>query len=352
MVKRSAILFVSALLMFTLVGAAHAADFKAVPFEFDPDRTNLVAAKWKSGLGCPSNGGVVPAAATSAPPPFSDPGCPTTDARDTRDDGLLLSKAGPTAINASAGATILGVNGITLTEIGYDLRKPDAFTDIKGSHCGAGSPRFNIVTKDGVTHFIGCQSPAPIQTTVGSWIRLRWAPSKAFPPIGPTARVKRIEILLDEGPDTGPDNFGLAVLDNIDINGTLIGRGPTTAEEADQDQGSGGDGDHHFAFSNSASRPETSNVSYQDIPQSVKVQTISDARSITYNGACVSFVADALLNYEPGYVLTFAACDLSALSTPLVPQIGNYSVAVTGAPGVVYQKSGALTSGVVQIHPH
>ena len=51
-------------------------------------------------------------------------------------------------------------------------------------------------------------------------------------------------------------------------------------------------------------------------------------------------------------VLTFTACDLSPLSTPLLPKIGSYSVLVTGAQGVVYQKSGAMTSGFVSIHPH
>jgi len=38
--------------------------------------------------------------------------------------------------------------------------------------------------------------------------------------------VKSIEIIFDEGQDTGPDNFGAAILDNIDVNGVLVGRGP------------------------------------------------------------------------------------------------------------------------------
>ena len=33
-------------------------------------------------------------------------------------------------------------------------------------------------------------------------------------------------IVFDEGQDTGPDDFGLAVLDNIDVNKHLIGQGP------------------------------------------------------------------------------------------------------------------------------
>jgi hypothetical protein len=36
--------------------------------------------------------------------------------------------------------------------------------------------------------------------------------------------VDRIQIVFDEGQDTGPDDFGLAVLDNIAINDVLVGR--------------------------------------------------------------------------------------------------------------------------------
>jgi hypothetical protein len=63
------------------------------------------------------------------------------------------------------------------------------------------------------------------------WIRLRWGAAElagAFPPITPLDTVSSITIIFDEGQDTGgPDNFGLAVLDNIDVNGTLTGQGPS-----------------------------------------------------------------------------------------------------------------------------
>jgi len=41
-----------------------------------------------------------------------------------------------------------------------------------------------------------------------------------------TGEVISLAIVLDEGSDTGPDQFGLAVLDNIDVNGILVGKGP------------------------------------------------------------------------------------------------------------------------------
>jgi hypothetical protein len=40
--------------------------FAVVPFEFDPFGTHLVAAEWKSGIGCPTNATTRP----FAPPDF------------------------------------------------------------------------------------------------------------------------------------------------------------------------------------------------------------------------------------------------------------------------------------------
>jgi hypothetical protein len=164
--------------------------------------------------------------------------------------------------------------------------------------------------------------------------------------------LESLSIVFDEGQDAsgGPDNFGLAVLDNIDVNGTMVGRGREKAEEKDRDECEGEDKDkRHFHSSSSSSRPESSNMSYEDPSAGTKVQMVDGARSVTYSGTCVTSVGDALLNGKPGYTVTFAACDLSAV--PLTPQIGTYVVTVAGPTGVAYQKSGALTSGFVSIHP-
>jgi hypothetical protein len=118
---------------------------------------------------------------------------------------------------------------------------------------------------------------------------------------------------------------------------------------SDQDEGEGKDSDGDEAkFNDSPSYPESSSMSYSDASQGMNLQSVNGARSIAYNGACVSFVADALRNGNPGYVVTFAACDLSALGTG----IGNLSISVVGPLGFLYQKSAALTSGYVSIHPH
>jgi hypothetical protein len=200
-----------------------------VPFEFDPNASNLVRARWMTGLGCPTNVTVFDFFGT--PTTFADSACPTGDSKDNQNEGLLLVKTGPSVQNfAAAGARLEGIKGTVLTELGYDLRKPLTATDPRGSHCGAGAPRFNVVTSDGVNHFVGCNSPtALLSSSSSSWIRLRWTAvelAMAFPPIAPLSTVSSITIIFDEGTDTGPDNFGLAVLDNIDVNGKLAGRGP------------------------------------------------------------------------------------------------------------------------------
>ena len=172
--------------------------FTVVPFEFDPFGSNLVAAEWKGGLGCPTqattfvDNPATPNTFDPVPVPFADTGCPTGDDRDKRIEGLLLAKTGPTANFASSGAVINGVKGIVLTELGFDIRKAGAPASPMGSHCGAGAPRFNVITADGVTHFVGCASPPPtVQAASTDWTRLRYNVLLAFPPILPTDTVER-----------------------------------------------------------------------------------------------------------------------------------------------------------------
>ena len=215
----------------TAVAYGAAVGFRsATPAEFDPSHTQLVQSAWLEGIGCPT------AATLSDGTPYADPACPTGDDRDSKNEGLLLAKTGPTPNVASAIAVLHDVKG-PVTELGYDIRKPVSPDDPRGSHCGAGAPRFNVVTSDGTTYFVGCNSPPPVVLLVGNgWLRLRWGgatPLLAFGPSGlidiSQLDVRSVSIVFDEGQDTGPDNFGLAVLDNIDVNGQLVGQGATDA---------------------------------------------------------------------------------------------------------------------------
>ena len=216
--------------------------FEVAPFVFDPGATFLVQSMWLTGIGCPTNAKTFDGTMTGS---FTDSACPSGDRRDRQNEGLLLVKTGPTTNFAAAGAELNGVKGIMLTELGYDIRKLASTASPTGSHCGAGAPRFNVTTMDDVTHFVGCNSPAPLQTaSLTGWIRLRWdAPLllAAFPPILPTDVVKAIDIIFDEGQDTGPDFFGAAIIDNIDVNGVLVGQGPEDERAREDDRGRGDD---------------------------------------------------------------------------------------------------------------
>jgi hypothetical protein len=214
----------------------------AVPFTFDPFHTNLAQAGWENGIGCPT-GATTNDGTTSGT--FSDPACLTGDPKDSFNQGLSLVKTGPTANFAAAGARLVGpgVKGVVLTQLGYDIRKPGAdISDPRGSHCGAGAPRFNI-SSGGHLFFIGCASPPPTTDTPGiGWQRLRWGTGVAgtvvafsfdggCPVVNPcaiTGTVDSISIIFDEGQDAsgGPDQSGLAVLDNIVVNNSIAGRGP------------------------------------------------------------------------------------------------------------------------------
>jgi hypothetical protein len=175
----------------------HAGTMQAWPYVTDRYSTRTVTAAWVNGAGEP-----------------------VADATDPNHMGLVLSKTSSAKTNASAGAMISGVKGLSLKEIGFDYRA--------NSTCGAQAPRFIIVTGDGVTHHVGgCAKGAVVQPAPATgWVRVRFdvtSATQAFPPISTSATVKSIRVVLDQP--------GLVVLDNIDINGTLIGHGSTSRHD-------------------------------------------------------------------------------------------------------------------------
>lgn len=204
---------VTVLSLAALVSVAEAVFNGVVPGVFDPDGTSQVAGDWIQGLGCPD--------------------CSTV--ADTKVRGLLLAKSAQTPVNASGGATLKGVNGTILAvgntqALGWDIRS--------GSACGAGAPRFNVTTQDGNAYFIGCSSPGPSSVSFPSaslpagWTRMRFDPAQAFNASNsfqqdgtlPGKVITAISIVFDEGQDTGPTFSGMAVLDNIFVNGITIGK--------------------------------------------------------------------------------------------------------------------------------
>ena len=193
------------------------------PHSYDPVHSFLVSSGWANGIGCPTNAKTTSDGA-HADGTYSDAGCPTGDAKDPHNQGLLLNKQGPTSNYAAAQAELKDVDGITLTELGYDIRKPGGDrSDPRGSHCGAGAPRFDIVYATGVDVSTGCNSinEATVTDAGAGWMRVRFTPPAGHE----NDKIKKIFLLYDEGTDAGPDNFGMAILDNIDVNGVLVGHG-------------------------------------------------------------------------------------------------------------------------------
>ena len=171
---------------------------QVLPGLFDPDGTGIVTAHWITRQGLADDVGKA-------------------------NQALFLEKAGPTSVNASAFAVIGGVEGLTLTELGFDYRND--------SHCGAGAPRFNVTLPNGNYFFFGCIYGIPQATSPTGWTRIKWdkdegtifpAGNYEWPGFGVSGVVvQSIAIVFDEGTDQGS---GFAFLDNININGSLIGK--------------------------------------------------------------------------------------------------------------------------------
>ena len=243
-------------LIFVAAAIAASAFHKVKPAVFDPAHSNLAQSGWLSGIGCPTSQDIQaflpPNFDTTGTVTYKDTGCPTGDAKDRTNEGLLLAKTGPTNDNAAGTARLTDVPS-TITELGYDIRKGGGPGSAIGSHCGAGAPRFDIVAKSGAIYFIGCNSPpAAVTATSAGWTRLRWgAATMAFgqgttPPAALSSlSVKEVDIVFDEGQDTAPDFVGLAVLDNVDVNGTLVGQGAGPQNDENNDENNDDNDDNH-----------------------------------------------------------------------------------------------------------
>jgi len=202
-----------------------------------PAGSNIVTAAWLRGMGLPDRDGDT-ALNTSAADLVTNP-----NKRDPH-TGFLMSKNGPTADCSASGAEIKGFRKSLTAPItlGFDYRN--------GSHCGAGAPRFNVVARPATGpdtfHFVGgCanDTPAPAPQDPLQWTRVRFNTSNAaqsFPVIPAGSRIISIDLIFDEGTDStsvpdDPRGIGLAVVDNIDINGRFIRSGRGIEPSPDDD---------------------------------------------------------------------------------------------------------------------
>lgn len=152
-------------------------------FEFDPDNTGCPEAQWVNGEG-------------------------RADSKGSTNFGLVLAKNCGLTVNAAAGAVANSIRGTSPTLLGFDLRDD--------SPCGAGSPRFNLLTEQGTFHFVGgCANGLEDATSLGDgWTRYRFQlndPTDSFPIVPPGSTIAELVIIVDE-----PGNYHI---DNIRVNG-------------------------------------------------------------------------------------------------------------------------------------
>ena len=149
------------------------------------------------------------AAAALSPWTFVGTGvtCPVVS---TFSNGVLhLEKNCTTPTNASAGATITGVDGQAFSSA--------SFTLANATQCQGGSPRFNIVTTNGTTSttfFLGCNNVTPTTNADGTvtytFTAATIAAAGGQVPM-PTGTITGVDVLIDVQ--------GTADLSNITLNG-------------------------------------------------------------------------------------------------------------------------------------
>jgi hypothetical protein len=274
-----------------------------------PPGSNIVTSAWLQGMGLPDNG---TSNVTPSNPPNQDP-----------HRGLLLSKNGSLNDCSAAEARILGVAGMVVGptfKLGFDYRN--------GGHCGAGAPRFNVAWRlgntDGFSFVGGCANglPTPAPQDSLEWTRVTFDSTASFPPIPPGSRIRSITLISDEGTDVvstqDPNGVGLAVVDNINIDGRLITRGTGIAPDGDNDDGRREDEDADWHSM------DVQGGSAADMPMA------ADANSLSLGGAVDDGSLLIMEIYNPAGVLVGAslpALGRVMLNVPVV-LAGTYTLRV------------------------
>jgi hypothetical protein len=148
-------------------------------FEFDPGGTGCPDAKWVNGEGRP-------------------------DSKGHHGFGLVLEKNCETLVAAAPGAVGNSIAGTAATQLGFDIRV--------GDPCTGGSPRFNLVTSDGMFHFVGGCGNDNESTVDGDWRRVRFDlddPQETFPPVMSGTTIESVTLIADEEGSYHLDNIAV-----------------------------------------------------------------------------------------------------------------------------------------------
>jgi hypothetical protein len=130
--------------------------------------------------------------------------CPVVS---TYSNGVLhLEKNCTTPTNASAGASITGLDGQTFSS--------GSFTLASASQCQGGSPRFNVASSNGTTYFLGCNNVIPTTNGDGT-VTYTFTPATIAAggnqTTFPSGTITGVDVLIDVQ--------GTADLSHITVNG-------------------------------------------------------------------------------------------------------------------------------------
>jgi hypothetical protein len=165
-------------------------DSSVRPFSFDPGATSTADATWLDGYGVP-----------------------VQSKKDPTSQGLVIRKNPSASKTAIAGAALKGAAGSQLSQLSFDMRSD--------SECSTQAPQFVIVTADEIVHKANCASGTIQALTVSGWRRVSFDPTnpgQLSPAVAPGMAVKTIALVMDR-----PIGTGMAVLDNINVNGRYVG---------------------------------------------------------------------------------------------------------------------------------
>jgi hypothetical protein len=139
---------------------------------------------------------------------------------DPQNTGLLLVKRTKSAVDVASGVEIKGAANEPVTQLGFDIRRT--------SYCTY-SPAWTVHLPSGP---IGLRCDQGARTDIPNrpnWVRVRFDASNAPQVPWGSTPVDELDINMIDGKDHNPSGKqAQSYLDNLDVNGTLIGTGKPT----------------------------------------------------------------------------------------------------------------------------
>jgi hypothetical protein len=152
----------------------------------------------------------------------------------TPDSATYYAAAGATITGGPKPASLLKVLSFDISGVAGETFDSASYGTIAGSthgYCGAGAPRFNVVSTVAGLCYLGCTYGDRTQDPITGWWTIQFVPPfTQYPGCGGvTGNITDLEIVFDEGTNLGVgatvgSSPGDVVIDNVRINKTYIGK--------------------------------------------------------------------------------------------------------------------------------